>query len=65
MACENRNCGNCDCGPEDEATTKPMLKEFPIAQKRDVVYVERKKAAETGFWGFFWGMLFGSFFLGC
>tara|TARA_Y100001963_G_scaffold123662_1_gene173837 strand:+ start:577 stop:774 length:198 start_codon:yes stop_codon:yes gene_type:complete len=65
MACENRNCGNCDCGPEDEATTKPTLKEFPIAQKRDVVYVERKKAAETGFWGFFWGMLFGSFFLGC
>ena len=66
MACENRNCGNCDCGPEEEATTtKPMLKEFPIAQKRDVVYVEKEKSSGPGFWAFFWGALFGSFLMGC
>ena len=69
MACENKNCGNCDCGPgvdpEAQTDTKPMLKQFPMAQKRDVVYVDRAKPAKTGFWAFFWGMLFGSFFLGC
>jgi len=77
MGCENKSCDRCACDkntvpetiPEEHAvegdSPKPMLKQFPMAQKRDVVYVERKKVAETGFWGFFWGMLFGSFFLGC
>ena len=56
MGCENKSCDSCAC---DKNTVPETLPE------ERVVYVERPKPAETGFWAFFWGMLFGSFFLGC
>ena len=68
MGCENQNCGSCECEPDPkpESTDKPVLKQFPMAQKRDVVYVERdSKAPEVSFWSFFWGMALGTLFFGC
>jgi|TARA_R110000851_G_C12946200_1_gene552795 hypothetical protein len=57
---------NWEPGVVQAQDDKPEEADLPAPQIVErIVYVERKKAAETGFWGFFWGMLFGSFFLGC
>jgi hypothetical protein len=67
MACENKNCGSCECNPPKEGDADTEVETFRVVpqtvQDERVVYVEKKP--EVGFWAFFWGMLFGSLFFGC
>ena len=61
MACENKNCGSCECTPSEEGKTFRVVPKTEPDER--AVTVEKEPA--SGFWAFFWGMLFGSFFLGC
>jgi hypothetical protein len=69
MACENKNCGSCECDPPkdkegDDTVEGETFRVVPqTVQDERVVYIEKKPA--VGFWAFFWGMLFGSLFFGC